>query len=226
MDIGTLNERGLHRALKSHYIVDGDQEEIEVDGFVVDIVTSDRQLIEIQTTGFSSIKGKLNRLLEKNRVLVVHPIAGIRHIIKLQKENNFETVVRRSPKKGRISHIVNELVSIPDLLNHPNFSLEVVLVEEEEYRVFDPSRTRRRQGWTIVGRELIRILDKKKFQSSEDLFGLLLKRLPKEFTTADLAIALGEPRFIAQRFAYCLRKAGSAFVCGKDGNALVYQKNK
>ena len=64
MDIGTLNERGLHRALKSHYIVDGDQEEIEVDGFVVDIVTSDRQLIEIQTTGFSSIKGKLNRLLE------------------------------------------------------------------------------------------------------------------------------------------------------------------
>ena len=153
MDIGTLNERGLHRALKSHYIVDGDQEEIEVDGFVVDIVTSDRQLIEIQTTGFSSIKGKLNRLLEKNRVLVVHPIAGIRHIIKLQKENNFETVARRSPKKGRISHIVNELVSIPDLLNHPNFSLEVVLVEEEEYRVFDPSRTRRRQGWTIVGRE-------------------------------------------------------------------------
>ena len=47
--------------------------------------------------------------------------------------------------------------------------------------------------------------------------------MPDRFTTADLAVSLREPRWLAQKLAYCLREAGEISLCGKDGNSLCYQ---
>ena len=52
--IGSLNEKQLHAALKEWYRDAGDGVEVEVDGFVVDLVR-DGLLIEIQTRGFSAM---------------------------------------------------------------------------------------------------------------------------------------------------------------------------
>ena len=60
--IATMNEKPLHAALKRWYAEDGDRIEEPVDGFVIDIVR-DKQLIEIQTRSFSSMKRKLNKLI-------------------------------------------------------------------------------------------------------------------------------------------------------------------
>ena len=65
--IGTLGERSLHSELKKWYAQPGDQLEKEVDGFHIDIVRGSL-LIEMQTTNFSSIKSKLNKLAEKHPV--------------------------------------------------------------------------------------------------------------------------------------------------------------
>ena len=51
---------------------------------------------------------------------------------------------------------------------------------------------------------------------------LLPADLAAEFTTADLAAALGRPRRLAQQMAYCLRGAGAVSAVGKQGNAIVY----
>ena len=40
----------------------------------------------------------------------------------------------------------------------------------------------------------------------------------------DLADAMGQPRWLAQKLAYCLRESGAAELCGKDGNALLYRR--
>ena len=40
-EIGTLNEKPLHAALKAWYAQPGDRLEVAVDGFVVDIVRGD-----------------------------------------------------------------------------------------------------------------------------------------------------------------------------------------
>ena len=52
---------------------------------------------------------------------------------------------RRSPKRGIPADVCAELVSFPTLLSHPNFTLEVALVEEEEVR-----RPDAKAGWIFV----------------------------------------------------------------------------
>jgi hypothetical protein len=47
--------------------------------------------------------------------------------------------------------------------------------------------------------------------------------LPEEFTTRELALAMDQPRRLAQKLAYCLREAGEITICGKQGNALQYR---
>jgi hypothetical protein len=70
--IGTLRETGLHADLKRWYAQPGDEFEIALDGFVIDIRRG-QHLIEIQTRSFSSMRRKLLALAERHPVRVVHP---------------------------------------------------------------------------------------------------------------------------------------------------------
>ncbi|MEQ8859447.1 MAG: hypothetical protein RIC56_12440 [Pseudomonadales bacterium] len=224
MSIGILNESPLHQALKAHYSVAGSRQEVAVGAFVADVQHADERIYEIQTSGFSSMRRKLEHVLEHHRVVLVHPIAHVRYIVKLPECPDQQATRRRSPKRGSLAQVVGELVSIPRLLDHPNFELEVVLTEEEEVRERSDEVSWRRKGWRTVQRRLCRVLEQHRFTSSGDLFGLLRSPLPHEFTTADLALALEEPRWLAQKLAYCLREAGRVEVCGKQGNALCYRR--
>ena len=222
MSIGTLNEGPLHQALKSLYSEGGAEEEVPVGSYVADVRDTDNVLYEIQTGSFASLKKKLATLVEQHRVVLVHPIAQIRYIVKLPVDEDSEATRRRSPKRGSIADIVSELVSIPQLLNHPNFELEVVLIEEDELRVFAPGKVRGRKGWRVVQRRLVEVFERRRFCSAADLFCLVPGELPETFTTQDLAEAMQRPRWMAQKLAYCLREAGEITLCGKEGNALCY----
>jgi hypothetical protein len=223
VSIGILNEGPLHQALKAHYSVAGARQEVAVGSFVADVLHPDQAIYEIQTSGFGSLRRKLETVLQEHRVVLVHPIPYVRYIVKLTGSAGEESSRRRSPKRGAVAHVVAELVSIPRLLNHPNFELEVVLTEEEELRRHVPGRSWRRRGWQVVQRRLCRVLEQRRFRSASDLLGLLREPLAESFTTADLACCLGEPRWVAQKLAYCLREAGEIDICGKDGNALRYR---
>ena len=225
MIIGTLNEGPLHQALKDLYGGEDARSEVPVDGYVADVQTADDVIFEIQTGSFAAIRHKLRRLVENHRVVLVYPIARQRYIVKLPEEGSDEWVSRRrSPKRGAVSHVVDQLVSIPDLLNHPNFELEVVLIDEDELRVHDPGRVRRRNGWRVVQRRLIDVVEQVRFRSAADLYQLISAPLPETFTTRELAAVLDEPRWLAQKLAYCLREAGEIVIDGKQGNALVYRR--
>lgn len=222
--IGTLNEGPLHQALKAIYLAAGGEEEVNVGSFVADVRGDDQVLYEIQTGGFAPLKRKLATLIESYQVVLVHPIAAVRYIVKLPEQEDAQATRRRSPKRGHVANIVEELVSIPQLLEHPNFEVEVVLIEEDEIRIFDPTRVRRRGGWRVVSRQLVNVVDRHRIGSRQDLFSLITGPLPEEFTTLDLAAAMGQPRFLAQKLAYCLRESGAAILCGKRGNALLYRR--
>ncbi len=224
MNIGVLNEGPLHQALKAHYGGEGARLEVNVAGFVADVQHADDRLYEIQTSGFGSLRRKLETVLESHRVVLVHPVAHIRYIVKLPDEPDAPVRRRRSPKRGSVAQVLGELVSIPRLLNHPNFELEVVLVEEEELRRHTPGRARRRNGWQVVQRRLAAVLEQHRFASAADLWRLVRAPLPETFTTAELAVAMDEPRWLAQKLAYCLREAGEIGICGKQGNALCYRR--
>ena len=83
--IGILNEKPLHAALKEWYARPGDQFEVSIDGYVVDIVR-DALLIEIQTGNFSSIKRKVHALAALHPLRLVFPIAREKWIVGWQTE--------------------------------------------------------------------------------------------------------------------------------------------
>ncbi len=219
--IGTLGERSLHAALKDYYSQPGDLHEVEVDGYVIDIVRGE-QLIEIQTRNFAAMKTKLARLTASHPVRVVHPIAAEKWIVKLGPDGRTPLERRKSPQHGTVAHIFRELVSFPHLVPRDNLTLEVALVREEEVRVNDGQGSWRRHGWSITDHRLLGVVEQRRFETVDDFRALLPASLPEPFTTRELAGALGERLYIAQKMAYCLRGMGAVEMTGKRGQAYLY----
>ncbi len=220
--IGLLNEKPLHAALKEWYAQPGDEIEVKVDGYVIDIVRQDL-LIEIQTGRLGSLKRKLIDLIARHRVRLVYPIAREKWIVKLADDGCSSLSRRKSPKRGDFHHLFGQLVSFPALMADPNFTLEVLLIQEEEYRCHVPGRAWRRRGWVTHERQLLRVVGRRCFRDPRDLAALLPPELPEEFTTLDLATSLHQSRRLAQQTAYCLCEMGAIARVGKRGNAILYE---
>jgi hypothetical protein len=221
--IGTLNEKPLHAALKEWYARPGDRLEVPVDGFVVDIVR-DKLLIEIQTGNFAAIKRKLAALSSRHPVRLIYPIPKEKWIVKVSKNGNGYLGRRKSPKRGALEHLFVELVSFPKLLSNPGFSLDVVLTHEDELRRYDGRRAWRRKGWVVQERRLLTVVGHRAFKTPADMLTLLPADLIEPFTTSDLAVAIDQPRWLAQKMAYCLREMGAITSVGKQGNAFLYTR--
>jgi hypothetical protein len=222
--IGTLNEKPLHAALKEWYAQPGDRFEVPVDGFVVDIVRGDL-LIEIQTANFSAIKRKLTKLTPHHPVRLVYPIAREKWIVKPAKDGNGQLGRRKSPKRGALEQVFGELIRFPHILSNPNFSLDVLLIQEEQVRHYDGKRGWRRKGWVTHERRLLQVVDNQLFETPADMAALLPSGLVEPFTTADLAAAIAKPRWLARKMAYCLRKMGTITPTGKRRNAILYTRS-
>ena len=222
--IGTLNEKPLHAALKAWYSEPDDQFEVRLGRFVIDIVRGE-QLIEIQTRSFSSMKRKLHTLLKQGHsVHLVHPVASEKWILKRNTETNEEEKRRKSPKRGSVENVFVELVSFPTLLNEANFSLEVLLIQEEEVRHYVGNKAWRRRGWATEERRLLQVVAQHTFNTPADFLTLLPPTLPETFTTRDLAKATRKHLTIARRMAYCLREMGVIQTEGKQGRSILYKR--
>ena len=219
--IGSLNEKALHAALKEWYRRDGDVVEVPTEGFVIDLVRGGR-LIEIQTGGFSAMRRKFDHLLDRYPIRLVHPIAAMKSIVKLDADDE-EISRRRSPKRGIAADVCGQLVSFPSLLSHPNFVLEVLLIDEDEMWRADDANGWRRQGFVIEERRLVSVIESVEFGSPEDLLMLLPDDLPRPFSTKDLANGLGRSQHLAREVAYCLRESGVIESVGRDRRGHLYQ---
>jgi len=217
-----LNEKPLHASLKEWYAQPGDQFEVTVDGFVIDIVRDDL-LLEIQTANFASIKSKLSELVRAHRVRLIYPIAREKWIVKPAKDNSGGISRRKSPKRGRVEELFREMVSFPHLLLNPNFSLEVLLINEEAIWRYEGKGKWRRRGWIIEERRLLSVVERRLFGKAADFQALLPEKIGESFTTSDLVVAMGMRRQLAQKMAYCLNKARLIELIGKRGRANLYE---
>lgn len=220
--IGTLNEGSLHAALKRRYAEPGDHHEVPLEGFVVDIAralgTDDELLIEIQTGAFGAMGSKLDVLLAEHRVLIVHPVAAITTLERRDRP------ARRSPKKGSVYSVFDELVSIPTLLDHPHLELDVVVAAITRVQEPDPRARRGRGGYRTVDRRLDAVLEVHRFREMTDLLSLLPDDLPQPFTTADIARGAGVRRDVAQRMAYTFRHACLIDVVDRRRDGVTYRR--
>ncbi|MBN1779883.1 hypothetical protein JW948_02060 [bacterium] len=219
--IGSLNEKPLHASIKEWIARPGDRFEVTVDGYVIDIVRDD-VLIEIQTGSFASLRTKLRALSGAHQVRLVYPVAMEKWIVKQKNGGPDEASRRKSPKKGRIEDLFHELVSFPDLILNPNFSIEVLMTKVEEFRHFQEGRNWRRRGWSITERRLIDVTDRRMFRNADDLKSLLPDNIGTPFTTKTLSELSGLSRRLAGEMVYCLHKAKVIGLAGKEGRFKLY----
>jgi len=216
-----MTEYSLHSEIKDWYMVSGDELEVKVDDFVVDILRG-KLLIEIQTRNFSAVKKKLIKLLLNNQVRLVYPISKLKWIVQVSRSGEFVRR-RKSPKKGKLTDLFYELVHTPSLIKDRNFSLEVLLIEEEEVRCNDGKGSWRRRGVSVKDRKLLNVFDSIVFEDSRDFLDFLPKELDGYFTNKVLALKLGISIRLAQKITYCLRKMGVISIADKKSNELIFQ---
>ena len=222
--VGKLNESSLHRELKEIYKNPGDELEVKLGKYLIDIVR-ENLLVEIQIKNFSAIRSKLEFLLQNHRVLLVHPIIRDKWILSLDLKSN--QVMRRnlSPKHCSFENIFEELLRIPHLISHPNLIIELVLIQAEEIRVNDGKGSWRRGGWSIQDLRLVKILDHKIYSNPKQFLELIPVDLNIPFTNQNLANYLKKPIKLASMTTYSLRKMGLIEVVGKKERFLLFNFN-
>jgi hypothetical protein len=210
-------ESSLHRQLKDHY-GRGGRAEVCVAGFRADAIDAEGCLIEVQAGPLGLLKGKLATLLEAHRVRVIKPVILERRIVRRDRADGPDRSSRRSPKRGDLLDVFDDLVGLARVFPHPRLTIEVVGVNIDEVRVD------RRRGYRVVDRRLIEVMTSATLRTADDLWSLLPVGLDGPFTTLDCARKLGRPVAFAQRLAYCLRHAGAVAERGFDRRRRVYER--
>ncbi len=217
-------ETSLHRELKTFYAGTDAQFEVPLGEYRIDVV-SNGMLVEIQHGSLAAIRDKVKTLLHQHDVLVVKPIV-VRKLLVKRSAKEGEILHRRlSPKRGGIWDLFDDLVHFTQVFPHKRLTLDVPLVDIEEWR--HPGHGRRRR-WRVNDHEvedqkLLRVHAVHRFQTAADLRALIVNPLPASFHTGDLAELLGIRRWVAQRIAYCFRKMGVVRELGKQGNTRLYE---
>lgn len=224
--IGVYAESGLHSALKLHLAGPGDSFEVSVGGKVVDLVRAiparGVELVEVQTKRLDKIAAKVLALAETNKVRVVHPIAAETVIGRICPETGELLSERRSPKRGGLWDLFDELVRAPSLIAARNVTVEVLLVRSRELRRRDGKGSWRRRGDTVLSRDLEEVLESRSFRTRAEW----LRLLPAgsgSWTSASLGAALGVRADTARKILYSYAKAGLLSEAGKSGRHKVYE---
>jgi hypothetical protein len=215
-----MTEHSLHSAIKHWYSLPNDEIEVNIGGFVVDI-TRGNLLIEIQTKNFSAIKKKVEKMAEEQSVRLVYPIAKQKWIVHVTPSGEILSK-RKSPKRGRLVDLFNELVHLPDMISSKNFSLEVLMIKEEEIRCNDGRGSWRRRGVSIRNRKLIDVVERVLFRDEKDFLRFLPSELFDPFTNRDLSRRIGVSINLARKITYCFRKMGVIAEDGKKGRERLF----
>jgi hypothetical protein len=221
--INLYSEHSLHASLKEHLAGPGDRLEALVGGRVVDLVRADGELVEVQTGGLGKIVPKVLALARAgHRVRVVHPVAAEREIRRLDPRTRELLSVRRSPKRGDVFSVFDELVKASGLIASRNVTVEVLLVRIAEVKTRDGTGSWRKRGDRTVDRELVEVLSSRSFRTRGQWLALLPKGLAPPWTSAALGDALGIAPDRARKILYCLARAGLLAEAERQGRRKAY----
>ena len=217
-------ETSLHRELKRLYAGDEATLEVPLGQYRIDAI-ADGRLVEIQHGALGAIRDKIRELVTTHHVLVVKPIVVRKLLVKLDGKGGAVTSRRLSPRRGKLLDLFDDLVHFTRAFPHAQLTLEVPLVDIEEWRY--PGHGRRHRwrlaDFQVEDQRLLRVHETHRFHTAADLAALLPPGLPQPFHTGQLAEAMEIPRWLSGRITYCLSHMGAARRIGKAGNWWLYE---
>ncbi len=221
--IGTLNEGSLHGALKAYIAPDPSHWEIRIGNSVCDIVR-DGEIFEIQTRNFRSIKKKLALLLETNVVTVVYPIVKEKRVYWVEPDTGEINGGRLSPRKGKNSDVLRELVALGELASHKNLRLRLISVKADEYKYKNGWSEDKKRGATRMDRVVTDICDDCTF-APEEFIKLLPEGLVGKFTAKEASKLTNLKPNVMSSALLLFTKMEFVKRVGRDKRGYVYEIN-
>lgn len=188
--IGTLSEKTLHAVLKLYYEPDEDKHEVAMSGYYADVY-NDKGIIEIQTRQLNKLRDKLSVFLQDYHVTVVYPLPFNKWLSWVNPDNGEVQGRRKSPRHFTEYDAFYELYKIKSYLKNPNLSINLVLMDMEEYKLLNGWSYDKKRGSTRYDRVPVGIRRIVKFDRIEDYMQLVPADLKEDFTVKDFAIAAG-----------------------------------
>jgi len=222
--IGTLGEKTVHSTLKQYLSHDLANQEIKIGSYFADVCV-DGHIFEIQTRQFNKLRSKLEFFLTDHPVTVVYPVTNYNYLRWVTPDTGEITPPKKSTRKGNPLLVFAELYRIRPFLSHPNFSLKIVLMDMEEYRMLDGYGKDKKKRATKCDKFPLKLVAEYDMESPLDYMMLLPEDLPDTFTTKEFARLAKIPVALAQTALLLLSELHIVLRTGKQGNAYIYELN-
>lgn len=222
--IGTLSEKTIHAVLKNYYAPDTTHHEKKLAGFVADAYTG-KEIFEIQTRNFNTLRRKLDAFLPLCDVNIVYPVAHVKYLRYIDPQTGEVTAPRKSPKRGTPYAVFPELYRIKNYLTNEHLHIRIVLIDMEEYRFLDGWSANKRKGASKNDSLPLGLYGEFAIDSLKDYAKLIPDGLPEQFTTKDFKKAAHVSQPLANVALNILYFVGAAKRVGKKGNSFVYEKS-
>ncbi|MBX3420613.1 MAG: hypothetical protein KF752_03555 [Pirellulaceae bacterium] len=220
-------ETSLHQQLKLLYARDASQTEVVIGGFRIDAIAASGELVEIQHGSLAQLRDKTRRLLSpgsQHRLRIVKPLVARKRVTTLIKRDGPVQRSRMSPKSCDWLDVFVELVYFTSAFPHKRLTLDVLLIEAEEFRVDRQRRRHRGKNYCTLDIQMNEVVQSIELRTIGDLLNRLpFDELANPFNTAQLAVAVGRPRWLAQKIAYSLRLMGGLQCVGRNRHGQLYQ---
>ena len=221
LGIGTLGEKLLHRILKYYIDPDENNHEIEYLGSVADVINGEG-IFEIQTRSLERLVPKLEKFLEKSPVTVVYPLFSEKNVIWFDKQTGELTPPRRSPKRATPADALIEIYKLLEFLERPGFSIELIFLKGDEYKLLDGWDKSKKRGATKLDRIPSSIDTTVTVRTREDCVCLLSDSLPHPFTAKQFYKLIGHRGRTAYYALRALVNIGIIHEFGKLKNAKLF----
>lgn len=219
--IGTLGEKTVHSTLKQYLSRDVSCQEIKIGSYFADVCVGNH-IYEIQTRQFHKLRSKLDFFLKDHKVTVVYPVTNHNYLRWVSPDTGEITPPKKSTHRQNPLQVFAELYRIRPFLSHPDFSVKIVWMDMEEYRLLDGYGKEKKKGATKCDKFPLSLVAEYDIETPMDYMMLLPAALPDTFTAKDFARLAKIPLGLAQTALLLLSELGVVFRTGKQGNSFLY----
>lgn len=220
--IGTQKEKSVHGLVKYMLEPDDRFHEQPVGPYVADICNGER-IYEIQTGNCYPLIKKLRAYKGVYPVTVVKPLSVKNTIRWMDPATGMLDEKPGHGKRGKMTDLLSDAKNLLEFLPEKDFSVLVLLMETEEYRVRDGYGEKGKSRATKLDRIPVAITESYLFESPEDWAMLFPEEIEGPFTVPELAKALHLSQFHAYRAMKVFELSGCVRAAGKRGKAAMYE---